>query len=65
MSRTAHSKARLKFLAGGTACSAFLLGMLKLDFLGFQQCKTNAGTQQYSIALNPKRAFPSNGKNVI
>jgi hypothetical protein len=67
MSRTAHSKVRFKFLAGGRGRSALLLGMKKLDFLflGFQQCKTNARTHQYSIALNQRHAFPSNGQNVI
>src|SRR5579859_3157050 len=66
MSRTAHSKARFKFLAGGRECSALLLCMKELDFLflGFQQCKTNARLHQYSIALNSKGVFPGSKGSV-
>jgi hypothetical protein len=40
-------------------------GKLNFLFLGFQQCKTDARTHQYSFALNPKLAFPSNDQNVL
>jgi hypothetical protein len=39
--------------------------MEELNFLGFQECKTDACAQQYSVALNRAPAVPRNEQDVI